>query len=160
MQAFERASLNREYYEDFDVNSKNCMEQSRGTSAWIASFLRLLDRCVTEAQSVKAKDVRQTFDVLFGLLDHINECCDDVVFFADEGGSWQVGVDWAEVLPTWFSVLSATAAPEEYATRIVAVVEDHCAYRRDETLALAARVGSAEQREALVARTRNANRDN
>jgi hypothetical protein len=26
----------------------------------------------------------------------------DVIFFADEGGSWQVGVDWERVLPPWF----------------------------------------------------------
>ena len=38
-------------------------------------------------------------DILFGLLNHIDKGNDSVVFFADEGGSWQVGVDWAKVLP-------------------------------------------------------------
>jgi hypothetical protein len=42
---FEKASLAGEYYESFDVNSKNCTEESAGTSAWIAEFRRPLDRC-------------------------------------------------------------------------------------------------------------------
>lgn len=36
-------------------------------------------------------------DVFYMLDDAI-----DVIFFADEGGSWQVGVDWERVLPPWF----------------------------------------------------------
>ena len=42
VKAFEKASLAGEYYESFDVNSKNFMEQSRGTTHWIAEFRRLL----------------------------------------------------------------------------------------------------------------------
>ena len=48
VKAFERASLAGEYYESFNVNSENCMEQSTGTTAWIAERRRLLERCVTE----------------------------------------------------------------------------------------------------------------
>jgi hypothetical protein len=47
-------------------------------------------------------DVCQAFEIIFGLLDHIDECLDDVSFFADEARSWQVGVDWNKVLPSWF----------------------------------------------------------
>src|SRR5229473_4460251 len=43
---FEKASLAGEHYESFGVNSKNYREQSAGTTAWIAEYLRLLDRCV------------------------------------------------------------------------------------------------------------------
>jgi hypothetical protein len=43
--------------------------------------------------------VCQAFEIVFGLLDHIDECQDDVVFFADEGGSCQIGFDWEKVLP-------------------------------------------------------------
>ncbi len=49
------------------------------------------------------------FDILFGLLDYIDQGNDDVIFFADEGGAWQVDVAWAKVLPSCFRVLSATA---------------------------------------------------
>ena len=40
--AFETASRAGDYYEDFDVDSKNFMEQSTGTTGWIAECRRLL----------------------------------------------------------------------------------------------------------------------
>jgi hypothetical protein len=147
---FEKASLAGEYYESFGVNSKNCTQQSTGTSAWIAEYLRLLDRCVISAKTSNPAKVREAMDVLFGLLDHIDECHDDVIFFADEGGSWQVGVDWGRVLPVWFKVLSATAEPEEYAKRIMALLSCHYNYGRDKMLVIARRTGTTHQRKALA----------
>jgi hypothetical protein len=38
--AFEQASLAGEFYDSFDVNSKNFMEMSGGTTHWIAECLR------------------------------------------------------------------------------------------------------------------------
>jgi len=38
----------------------------------------------------------------------IDRCERDVVFFADEAGSWQVGVLWDRVLPAWFRSMSPT----------------------------------------------------
>lgn len=146
---FEKKSLAGEYYESFDVNSKNCMEKSAGTCAWIAEHDRLLNRCVTSAKGSELAEVRQAMDSLFGLLDHIDECLDDVVFFADEGGSWQVGVDWEKVLPVWFKVLAATAEPQEYATRITTVLSAHYSYGRDKMLAVARRTANPDQRTAL-----------
>ncbi len=61
VQRFEKVSLAGEYYESFFVNSKNYMETSGGTRAWIAEYRRLLDRCVVEAK-------REAMDILFGLL--------------------------------------------------------------------------------------------
>jgi hypothetical protein len=122
---FEKASLAGEYYESFGVNSQNYTQQSAGTSGWIAQYLRLLDRCVMNAKKSNPTEVREAMDILFGLLDHIDKGNDDVIFFADEGGSWQVGVDWAKVLPVWFKVLSVTAEPEEYAERIKALLSCH-----------------------------------
>ena len=43
---FERASLAGEFYEAFNVNSKNYMDTSKGTRAWIAECRRLFDRLV------------------------------------------------------------------------------------------------------------------
>ncbi|HOB98627.1 MAG TPA: hypothetical protein PKM43_07765 [Verrucomicrobiota bacterium] len=151
---FEKASLAGEYYESFDVNSRNCTEQSSGTSAWIAEHGRLLDRCVTDIKKSDPAEVREAMDILFGLLDHIDECNDDIVFFADEAGSWQVGVDWARVLPVWFKVLSATAGPEEFAGRITALLSNHYCYGRDKMLAIARRTATPDQRKALAQPTR------
>jgi len=88
-------------------------------------------------------------DLLFGLLDHIDECFDDVIFFADEDGSWEVGVDWAKVLPVWFKVLSATAEPKEYVERISTLLCRHYNYGRDKMLAIARRTGTSPQRQAF-----------
>ena len=148
---FEKASLAGEYYESFGVNSKNYTQQSAGTSAWIGEHLRLLDRCVINAKKCNPAEVREAMDILFGLLNHIDKCLDDVIFFADEGGSWQVGVDWANVLPVWFKVLSATAEPEEYAKRITALLSCQYSYGRDKMLAIARRTATTHQRMALAA---------
>lgn len=147
---FEKASLAGEYHESFAVNSRNYTQKSAGTSSWIATFGRLLDRCVSSAKKGNPTEVRAGMDMLFGLLDRIDECHDDVIFFADEGGSWQVGVDWARVLPAWFKLLSVTAGPEDYAQRITALLSRHYRYGRDEMLCAAWRLASPQQRKALA----------
>jgi hypothetical protein len=147
---FETTSLDGKYYESFFVNSQNYTQQSAGTSAWISEFRRLLNRCVINAKQCNPAEIRQALDVLFGLLEHIDKCLDDVIFFAGEGGSWQVGADWPKVLPVWFKALSATAEPDEYAQRVVAFLSRHYSYGRDKMLAIARRTGSPDQRKALA----------
>jgi len=105
---------------------------------------------VINAKKRNPAEVREAMDVLFGLLNHIDKGLDDVIFFADEGGSWQVGVDWAKVLPVWSKVLSATAEPEEYAERITALLSCHYRYGRDKMLAIARRTATTHQRKALA----------
>lgn len=73
-----------------------------------------------------------------------------MIFFADEGGAWQVDVDWTKVLPPWFRVLSVTATPEEYAKSITSLIRHRCNYDRDKMLAAASASATAEQREALA----------
>jgi hypothetical protein len=147
---FEKASLAGEYYESFSVNSKNYTQKSAGTTSWIAEYRRHLDHCVISSKESNPAEACEAMDILFGLLDHIDECRDDVIFFADEGGSWQVGVDWARVLPVWFKVLSATAEPQDYATRIKDLLSRHYSYGRDKMLAIARRTATPEQRKGLT----------
>jgi hypothetical protein len=45
VKSFNKASRAGEYYESFMVNSGNCTAQSTGTTAWIATYHRLLGRC-------------------------------------------------------------------------------------------------------------------
>jgi len=149
VKTFERASLAGDYYESFAVNSKNYRDMSGGTQAWIVECRRLLDRGVTAAQTGDPAQTREAIETIFGLLRHIDECLDDVVFFADEAGSWQVGVDWGKVLPAWFVCLSATTAPEEYAHRVIEVVDEFAEYRRDEYLIVAGRKATPTQRKAF-----------
>jgi hypothetical protein len=153
VKAFDKASRAGEYYESFSVNSKNYREVSGGTRAWIAECERLFGRCVAATGKGNPGETCGAFEMLFALLQHIDKGMDDVVFFADEGGSWQVGVDWQKVLPAWFACLSATVEPEEYAHRVVDVVDRFVKYDRDKHLTTAARKASAAQRKALAEKT-------
>ncbi len=153
VKAFESASLAGDFYESFNVNSKNYREVSGGTRAWIAECRRLLDRCVKDVDRGGSHDVCQSFETLFALLQHIDECLDDVVFFADEGGSWQVGVDWQNVLPAWFKCIPGTVEPHVYAQRVIAIVDGFAKHDRDKFLAVAGRTASSAQRKALAEST-------
>jgi hypothetical protein len=149
VKAFQKTSLAGEYHQAFAVNSKNYTEKSSGTLAWIADCLRLLERCLAQSKKEDPKTVCQAFEIIFSLLSKIDEGNDDILFFADEGGSWQVGVDWEKVLPAWFRVLSATAGPSEYAQRITKLLKRHHQYGRIKMLAAARKVATPAQRQAL-----------
>jgi hypothetical protein len=152
VRAFDAASRRGEYYVSFNVNSKNCMETSTGTRAFIADCRRLLDRCVAESAKDNLASTREAFDTLFALLRYIDEGHDDVVFFADEGGSWQVGVDSRKMFPAWFRCVARTAEPADFAQAVVETVDGLEYHDRDRLFAAARRLGSAAQRGALDAR--------
>lgn len=151
VKAFEEASLRGDYYESFDVNSKNCTELSKGTRSWILQFNRLLDGCIAASKKGNKVETRTAMETCFGLLRHMDKCLDDIIFFADEGGSWQVGIDWDKVMPAYFACLSATAAPEEYAARVIELVDEFQDYVRERHLPSAKRIASPEQRRAIQA---------
>ena len=146
---FHEASLRGEYYDSFDVNSKNFMEKSEGTEAFIAEFDRLAGKCVRAAEKGPRPPVREAFDLLFALLRRIDEDPDSVVFFADEAGSWQVSVDWRETLPAYFRCLADGAAGEDFAREVDRAIIDFADYERPRHLAAARRVANAEQKAAL-----------
>ena len=150
VKAFDAASRRGEYYQDFNVNSRNFMDMSRGTETWIAECNRLLDRCAAAAGRGKHAEAREAFELIFDLLRDIDACRDDIIFFADEAGSWQVGVDWEAVLPSWLGCLAETAAtPETFAEAAIATIDELDSYDRDKHLKAARRVASPAQRKAL-----------
>ena len=155
VRAFDGASRAGKYYESFNVDSKSFMDKSTGTRAFIADCRRLLDRCVNQAPKGDGAEIREAIEIILGLLRYIDECHDDVIFFADEAGSWQVGVDWARVLPALFRCLSRATEPDEYARRVVEVVDEFDKHDRGKQLTAARRLGTVAQRTALraVART-------
>jgi IS1 family transposase len=146
---FQQASLHGDYYESFDVNWKNCTEKSKGTCAWIFEFNHLLNRCIASLRKEDKGKIREAMEICFGLLRHIDECMDDVIFFADEGGSWQVGADWNKALPAYFLCLSATMQPDEYASRAIEIVDEFDRHSSGRHLAAARRIGMPSQRRAL-----------
>lgn len=149
VQTFSKLSRSGHYYQSFDVNSKNCMEMSRGTQAWMAEAARLLNRCVLLSKEGHYAEARGAFEVLFDLLRYVDEGNDDVVFFADEGGSWQVPIWWRDILPTYFANLAQTSAPEEYARSVTRAMRDFVSYDQERHLEVALEVATPGQREAL-----------
>ena len=149
VKTFQKASLRGDYYEDFMVNSKNYMDMSKGTEVWIAECNRLLGRCVDQSAKGDPAETREAFEIIFSLLEHIDACLDDIIFFADEGGSWQVGVEWDKVFPAWFKCLAVTAEPEEYASRVVEMVDEFDDYDREKHLTAAKRIATPAQKKAL-----------
>lgn len=155
VQHFYDASLAGYYYEDFAVNSKNFMDQSRGTINFIAEHQRLTHRCVQENETSKPHQIRQAFDLLFDLLDQVDECRDDIVFFADEGGAWQIGVKWDQVLPCYFKALATVTKSKEFAEKVINIVKAHADYYSDQYFQLAIKVAKPSQIKALKARLAN-----
>ncbi len=150
VKAFDNASRRGEYYESFGVNSKNFMEKSEGTEEWIAECERLLEDVLGLVANGDPSEGRQAFELLFALLRRIDEGEDDIVFFADEGGSWQVGVDWLKVLPAYFRCLSATADPEEYAQITNAMVKDFARHDAPKYMSRARGAATRDQKAALA----------
>lgn len=146
---FHEASLRHEYYDSFNVNSKNYMEKSKGTEAFLAEFDRLIGKCVRATAKGPRRPVREAFELLFALLRRIDEDSDSVVFFADEGGSWQVGADWRDVLPAYFRCLAEGASGDEFAREVDRSITDFADYDRRHQLTAARRVASVEQKAAL-----------
>jgi hypothetical protein len=152
VRAFDAAARAGDYYQSFNVNSKNCMDKSAGTRSFIADFSRFLDRSVAASGNSAAADVRMSLEILFALHRYIDECNDDVVFFADEAGAWQIGVDWRTVLPAWFRCLAKTLEPADYARLVRKAIDDFEPHARVQHLAAARRAGSPTQRRALASR--------
>jgi hypothetical protein len=146
---FHDASLRGEYYDSFDVNSKNFMDKSKGTEAFIAEFDRLIGKCVHAAVKGPLAPVREAFELLFALLRRLDEDPDSVVFFADEAGSWQVGVDWREALPAYFRCLADGTSSEDFAREVDRAISDFSDYERPRHLTAARRAANAEQKAAL-----------
>lgn len=149
IRGFHADSLRGKYREDFNVNSRNHMQKSKGTQRWIAECQRLLDLCVAASRGNDHGATRTAFELLFDLLVRIDDGDDDIVFFADEAGSWQVGVVWTTVMPAWFRTLAATTTPEEYASAVHAMISHFAHYQADELLPAARKAGNGEQQAAL-----------
>jgi hypothetical protein len=68
------------------------------------------------------------------LLDRLDDGTAEEILFADEFGSWMVGIEWKRVLPAWFRVLAVTAEPREYARRVEAIINRYCHAQEAEML--------------------------
>jgi hypothetical protein len=146
---FHSASIAGKYYDSFDVDSKNFMQKSEGTEAFIADFDRLMGRCIRASAKGPRNATREAFALLIEILRRIDDSPDDVVFFADEAGSWQVPVDWRSAVPAYFRCLADDLPPEEFAREVDRTVTDFVDHERPHHLGAARRVANTEQKKAL-----------
>lgn len=93
--------------------------------------------------------MRDAFELLLALLRRIDEDSDNIVFFADEGGAWQVGVNWSAALSAYFQCLADGSSGDEFAREVDRAIEDFADYERPKHMAAARRVANAEQKAAL-----------
>lgn len=156
-EAFARASRRGDYFESFNVNSKNWTQMSNGTRAWIGECTRLMDRCVLLAKRRGSQaEPSAAFGLLFDLLRQIDLGEVDIVFFADEAGSWQVGIDWSEVLPAWFTCFAKHAVDDEtYEHRVAEVLDWFGQGERAATLTRARKVRDAMRSARRRVRTKS-----
>jgi hypothetical protein len=149
---FCEASRQGDYYDGFRVDSKNFMQKSAGTRHWIAECERLFHRCVSQAEKLGPAQTRKALKLLLDLLRSVDSGDEGIVFFADEGGSWQVLVDWDKVLPLWFRSLAATSTPEEYVREAVSAIDAFARCDRERFLKKARSAANRAQKAALPER--------
>lgn len=148
VQQFHEDSLARRYCQGFNVNSRNYRETSEGTRGWIKEVKKLFAQSVEVAEKGHHRHSREAMDLLFDLLRRIDDG-QDFIFFADEAGSWQVGVEYEKIFPAYFAALAATASATDYADRVLELVMKYESYNRDKHLRSAWRAANREQRAAL-----------
>lgn len=148
---FHEDSLAGKYWEGFNVNSKNFMQQSRGTMNWIDACGRHMAAAVDAVGVGDPLQTRTAFELLFSMLAELDTGSDRIIFFADEGGSWQVGIDWDRVIPAWCDVMAATSDADEYATSARSVIGAFVLYKALPLLAEALDRARPDQRAALEA---------
>ncbi|MFQ5471971.1 MAG: hypothetical protein ACE5FA_03660 [Dehalococcoidia bacterium] len=148
---FHEASLQGQYYEDHDPKNWDACDLSPGTERFIADCHRLLDRCVGAVDHGEHEVARAAFELIFNVIQAIDAANDDILFFADDGGSWRFGINWRKVLPAWFRCLAASSDAPEYAEGVRSSIEAHSfPTERDALLEIACKVGSEGQRSALL----------
>ncbi len=149
IEAFHAKAVRGGFYQSFDVNSRNYMQKSAGTENFIAAHHRHTERCVRAAQGGHHDDARKGFELLVDLVRRIDDNPDDIVFFADEAGSWQLGVRWEQLIDAWAATISHLDpdAWAEYVDEHVLWVEY---YERDRARERFAAIATADQRIALT----------
>src|SRR5665213_2122685 len=118
---FTEAALRGEFY----VGALRKTPDPSGASHDFEAQLDLLfDRCVAEAPTTDPSAIRTAYELLFNLLREIDKFEKDILFFADEGGIWQFGINWQRVLPPYIHCLAKTIEPDEFKRRAEGVIEE------------------------------------
>lgn len=85
------------------------------TEEFGAKLTLLLNLCVAETEEGEPKEVCDAYEMLLGLLEEIDRFDrNDIVFWADEPGTWQLGIDWVRVIPAYLHCLAKVLPPKEF----------------------------------------------
>ena len=123
IQSYHDDAMRGHFYESFFVDSRNYTDESVGTQAFFAEHHRFIDACLAAAQrgeyTVAAKGLGRLLDLVF----EVDRGNTDIVFFADDGGSYSFGISLSQVLPIWFRCLAHTHEPNSWAETIAEAVQ-------------------------------------
>ena len=147
---FFKESMDGRYYEEFDVNSRNCTTFSRGTEVFIAIHTRFVEECLSRAEDGDIEVATEGLTMLIELMREIDRWQREIIFFGDEAGSWQVGVLWERVLPVWFQGISKKMDADTWAETVVIAIDEFARYCKDVLLQQAKEIGTKEQVDALT----------
>lgn len=146
---FYDAAMAGHYYKIVEINNRGSQEQSASTDAFVAECNRLMRRCTHAARNGEFAAARDSIELLLNVLRRVDEGTDDVLFFADDGGLLNVGVNWRSALPVYFQCLAATLSPAEFARTVVSTIDEFVSYDRPHYLAAAHVVANDDQRAVL-----------
>jgi hypothetical protein len=140
---FDQESRRHKYYEPFDVNWKNSNDVCKATEAWFAECERLFRACTKWAARGFHDEARAAFEAMFALVGRMNDG-EDIVFFADEGGSYMLSVSWPGLLAAYSSCL-AEVEPEDFVGTVGGLIGEYAGYRSTECWAAVRAVASPAQ---------------
>lgn len=93
------------------------------TEEFGAKLALVFDLCVARAEEGDPMEVCAAYEMILGLLDEIDRFDrDDIVFWADEPGTWQLGIDWGRVLPPYLECLAKVVPPKEFGEKASALM--------------------------------------
>lgn len=123
VEAFCRAARSRCYYQELWLQGQPSSLNSPKTEDFGARLTLLFDLCMDHAETGEPREACEAFEKLFDLLREIDRFeRDDIVFWADEPGTWQLGLEWSQILPPYLACLRRIVGPEELEARARASV--------------------------------------
>ena len=146
---FHAASMGGQFYEACPIGAKGDACTSRATDAFIAEFDRLIRQCIRAAPTAPPQTVRDAFERLFNLLRHLDKGNDDLLFFADDGGSLDIGVDWHAVFPVYFRCVAQTTSADVFREVVDQVIRAFASAQRPHHVRTAGRAANPAQKRAL-----------
>jgi len=113
-------SINGHYYAPFDINSKNYMDVPEETSEWCGKYgVYLAQTSELSMQGFHEKAI-ECFQILFNLINQLGEI---EIIFADEVGSWMVGVDEELSLTCYMTSLAKYCDEKDFVDHVVPLLQ-------------------------------------